>query len=119
MTSRTLASAAAAAYLAFTLWLSYGVWGPYDGVEHDPSWANGDGFLVVLLVIHACVGAAVGRVWAIALPIAWAVLSVPADGYDAPVWALVVSGLWLWIPAVLVGLAARWLVDRAVAARAA
>ena len=93
----------AAVYLGFTLWLSYAVWGPYDGVEHDPAWADGTGLTLILFVLHVAAGVLIGR-WAFALPLAWCVLSIPAGGYDTPVWIGIAFTLIYWLPAAALGL---------------
>jgi hypothetical protein len=111
MTQRWIGLLAVAAYLAVTLTVSYAAWGPYDGVEPDPQWARGEGFFVFLLAVHAIAGFAIRRWWALGLPILWALLSVPAGGYDLRVWVgIVFCAPFYWMPAVLVGLVARWVV---------
>ena len=112
--SRANVLTAAAVYLGLMLTLSYAVWGPYDGVEHDPAWAAGDRLWPALFVLHAAAGAAIGRWWALALPIAWALLSVSAGGYDTPVWVVIAFNLPLyWLPAVALGVIARRIVAAA------
>jgi hypothetical protein len=104
---------AVAAYLAVTLTVSYAVWGPYDGVEHDPAWADSAAFSIGLLAVHAAAGFAIGRWWAVGLPPLWALCSIPAEGYDVPVTVGIAFGsVYLWIPAVLAGLVLRWVVER-------
>jgi hypothetical protein len=98
---------ATAGYLAITLTVSYSFWGPYDGVEYDPEWAMGVPFFVALVAPHVVAGMAIGRWWALSLPLAWAVLSIPAGGYDVPVAVLIAFGSFYWMPAVFVGVAVR------------
>lgn len=60
-----------------------------------------------MVAFHVAVGAAVGRWWALGLPLAWAVISIPADGYDTPVATQIAfQTLFLWAPALAVGVAA-------------
>jgi len=67
----------------------------------------------LLLVFHVGAAALIGRWWALALPVAWVVLSVPADGYDTPVWVGIAFNLPLtWLPAMVLGLAVRKAVER-------
>jgi hypothetical protein len=110
---RTVELTATAAYLAVTLTVSYAVWGPYDGVEYDPAWADGPAFYAGLLAVHAAAGFLIGRWWALSLPLLWALLSIPAEGYDTPVVVGIAFGsVFFWIPAVLTGLAVRWALER-------
>ena len=104
--SRSVAAVAVSIYLAVTLWLSYAVWGPYDGVEHDPAWASDDRLWPALIVLHVAAGVAVRRWWALVLPVAWVVLSAPAGGYDTPVWIGLAFYLPLWLAAVALGVVA-------------
>jgi hypothetical protein len=98
----------AAVYLAVMLTVSYAIWGPYDGVEHDPAWADSAAFFIALLAAHVVTGYAVGRWWTLGLPVAWAALSAGAEGYDTPVAVLIAFGLPLfWLPAVALGVGAR------------
>jgi hypothetical protein len=95
-------------YLGLTLTLSYAVWGPYVGVQHDPAWAADDRLWPVLVILHVAVGAAIGRWWALALPVAWALLSMPAGGYDMPVWVGIAFNLpFYWLPATALGVSVR------------
>ena len=113
MRPRVVQAIAAAAYLAVTLTVSYAVWGPYDGVEYDPAWAGGAALYLVLLGLHAAAGFAIGRWWALGLPLLWAFLSIPAGGYDVPVWVgIAFPAPFLWIPATLAGLGTRWVLER-------
>ncbi|TMJ98346.1 MAG: hypothetical protein E6G67_00450 [Actinobacteria bacterium] len=105
-------AAAALVYLTGTSLLSYLVWGPWDGV--DPTvhawWVYG-----LVLVLHAGVGAWIGRWWAVALPILWAVISIPAGGYDTPLVVVIAFQTPLfWAPAILIGVVARRLARRHV-----
>jgi hypothetical protein len=99
---------AVAVYLGSMLALSYAFWGPYDGVEYDPAWAARDELYVPLLVFHAAIGFAIGRWWALALPVAWTVLSAGAGGYDMPLWVILAFQLpFYWLPAIALGVAVR------------
>jgi hypothetical protein len=91
-------------YLAAGAALSYLVWGPWEGVDPRPfSWW----VMSLVLTFHVAVGAAVGRWWALGLPLAWAVISIPADGYDTPVATQIAfQALFLWAPALALGVAA-------------
>jgi len=103
-----IALGAAAAYLTATLAVSYAVWGPYDGVEQ--TWLSEPALLAALLALHAGAGAAIGRWYALLLPLAWAFLSWPAEGYDTPVWVGIAFGTpFYWAPALAAGVAARTL----------
>jgi len=105
---RLVTLGAATTYLVATLWVSYAVWGPYDGVEYEPAWAGELELGVALVLLHALVGALVGRWWALALPLAWIVLSLGAEGYDTPVPVLIAfTTPFYWAPAIAVGVAAR------------
>jgi hypothetical protein len=105
--------AAAGAYLAGTLTVTYALWNRYDGVAYDPAWATEPRVWAALLVLHVLVGAAVGRWWALLLPLAWVLLSWPAEGYDTPVWVVVAfSTPVYWIPALAAGVLVRRLVGR-------
>ena len=107
-TFRFVAAGVVSVYLALTLTLSYAVWAPYDGLEHDPAWASDDRLWPALVVLHVVAGAAIGRWWALALPVVWALLSVPAGGYDTPVWIGIAFNLpFFWLPATLLGIALR------------
>jgi hypothetical protein len=87
-----------------------------DGVEHDPAWADGAAFFIALVAAHVVTGYAVGRWWALGLPVAWAALSAGAEGYDTPVAVLIAFGLPLfWLPAVASGVGARRLLVRRAA----
>lgn len=117
---RAVELGAVAVHLALTLTLSYVVWGPYDGLEHDPEWASDHRLWPALVVLHIAAGAAIGRWWAIALPIAWALLSVPAGGYDTPVWIGIAFNLpFFWLPATVLGIALRKAVGHRTYPRAA
>ena len=110
---RAIELGAAAGYLAATLAVSYAIWGPYDGVGYDPAWAGGVAFTIALLVLHVVTGFAIGRWWALVLPVLWAAASIGAEGYDTPVAILIAFGLpFLWLPAVALGVAARRLPAR-------
>jgi hypothetical protein len=98
-----LRTVAVAIYLAGGAALSYLVWGPWEGVDPRPfSWW----VILLVLTFHVAVGAAVGRWWGLGLPLVWAVISVPADGYDTPVATQIAfQTLFLWAPALAVGIA--------------
>jgi hypothetical protein len=92
-------------YLAAGAAVSYLVWGPWEGV--DP-WPFSFWVLGLLFVFHLFVGAAIGRWWAVVLPLAWALISLGAEGYDTPVSiVLLFQTPFLWAPALLVGVAGR------------
>ena len=102
--ARAAERSAAALYLAVTLTVSYAMLGPYDGVEYEPRWAGTIAFEVALLALHVAAGAAIARWWALALPVAWALPSFGAEGYDTPVSAILLFHAPIfWIPAVAVG----------------
>lgn len=108
MTDRagTTSLAAVAVYLAATVFASY-------GVLADSTWDREPWVLPALMVLHTGAGFAIGRWWALALPVAWALLSAGAEGYDTPV-SVHVAYLtpFTWIPATAVGVAARRVVER-------
>jgi hypothetical protein len=92
-------------YLAVGAAYSFLFWGPWDGTDPNPTswWA-----LSALLLFHVVMGAAIGRWWAILLPLAWSALSVSAEGYDTPVWAIILFQTpFVWAPALAVGVALR------------
>ena len=93
---------AAGAYLLATGLVSYLVWGPWDGVDPRPfSWPVD----AAVLVCHVLAGAAIRRWWALALPLAWAVISIPAGGYDVPVsTGIAFQTPFLWAPALALGI---------------
>jgi hypothetical protein len=96
---------AVAVYLAAGAAVSYLVWGPWEGV--DP-WPFSFWVLGLLFVFHLFVGAAIGRWWAVLLPLAWALISFGAEGYDTPVAiVLLFQTPFLWAPALFVGVAGR------------
>ena len=116
---RALEAAAALAYLVGALAVTYGIWDRYDGVGYEPAWVSELSLWTLLLVVHVGAGALIGRWWALALPVAWVVLSVPADGYDTPVWVGIAFNLPLtWLPALVLGLAVRKAVERRASPRA-
>ncbi|HEX5467515.1 MAG TPA: hypothetical protein VFW80_00550 [Gaiellaceae bacterium] len=85
--------------------MSYLVWGPWDGVDGQ---AHAWWVFAALALFHVAVGAAISRWWAVGLPLAWALLSVGAEGYDTPVWIVILFQAPLaWAPAVAIGVAAR------------
>jgi hypothetical protein len=95
--------AAVLTYFAVTTTVSYALWGPWDGV--DPTW-NSWWFDGLLLGFHVLVGAALRRWWALALPLAWALVSIPAEGYDTPVAiGILFQTPFYWAPAVALGVA--------------
>jgi len=103
-------AAAALVYLAAGAAYTYLVWGPWDGVGFDPTSSS---MLAVLVLLHIVVGAAIGRWWAVLLPLAWSILSVPAEGYDTPVWIIILFQTpFLWAPAVAFGVGLRWVARR-------
>ena len=105
---------AALVYLAVGATYSFLFWGPWDGTDPNPTswWA-----LSALLLFHVVVGAAIGRWWAILLPLAWSALSIPAEGYDTPVWIIVLFQTpFFWAPALALGVAARKLARRTATA---
>jgi hypothetical protein len=115
---RAIEVGVAALYLGLTLTLSYAVWGPYEGVQHDPAWAADDRLWPALVILHVAVGAAIGRWWALALPVAWALLSAPAGGYDTPVWIGIAFNLpFYWLPAIALGIAARKIAEHLLRAQ--
>jgi hypothetical protein len=90
--------------------LSYLVWGPWEGVDPRPHawWVYG-----LVMAFHAGVGVAIGRWWALALPLAWAFLSLGADGYDSPVWIMIAFQTpFMWAPAIGLGVAVAKLAAR-------
>jgi len=110
---RALEADAALAYLVGALAVTYGIWGRYDGFGYEPVWVSELSLWTLLLVVHVAAGALIGRWWALALPVAWVVLSVPADGYDMPVWVGIAFNLPLtWLPALVLGVAVRRAVER-------
>ncbi len=98
-------AAAVTCYLGVGAAMSYLVWGPWEGVDPRPfAWWT----LLALVLFHIAVGAAIGRWWALALPLAWALLSLGAEGYDIPVTTqLLFQAPFLWIPSLGLGLALR------------
>jgi len=96
--------AAALAYLACLLTLSYVVWGPWEGV--DPRTRSWWVYLLVA-VFHVLCGLVIARWWAVGLPLVWAAASIGAGGYDTPI-ALVIAfqTLFIWGPALAAGVAA-------------
>jgi len=92
-------------YLAAGAAVSYLVWGPWEGVDPRPfAWWT----LLSLAVFHVLVGFVIGRWWALALPLAWAALSIGAEGYDIPVTTqLLFQAPFLWIPSLALGVALR------------
>jgi hypothetical protein len=102
---------AAAVYLAFGAAVSYLVWGPWGGVDPRPhSWW----VYFLIIAFHTGVGLVIGRWWALALPLAWALLSLGAEGYDTPVWILIAFQTpFLWVPAIALGVAGSKLATRA------
>jgi hypothetical protein len=116
---RALEAGAATAYLIGALAVTYGIWGRHDGVGYEPAWVSESILWTLLLVVHVGAGALIGRWWALALPVAWVVLSVPADGYDTPVSVGIAFNLPLtWLPALVLGLAVRKAVERRASPRA-
>ena len=108
--ARPAMNAAVAVYLAATAAISYYVWGPWEGVDGR---AHGWWAFAALALFHVAVGAAIARWWAVALPLAWALMSVGAGGYDTPVWIIVLfQAPFSWAPAVAIGVAARKLGSR-------
>jgi hypothetical protein len=100
---RIRAWAAVLTYFAVTTTVSYALWGPWDGV--DSTW-NSWWFDALLLGFHVLVGAAVARWWAVALPLAWALVSIPAEGYDTPVTiGILFQTPFYWAPGVVLGVA--------------
>jgi hypothetical protein len=95
---------AVAVYVVAGAALSYLVWGPWEGVDPRPfSWW----VISLVLAFHVVVGAAVGGWWALGLLVAWALISIPADGYDTPVATQIAFQTpFLWAPALAVGVAA-------------
>jgi hypothetical protein len=98
------------AYLAVCAAFRVLFWGPWDGTSPDPtSWW----MLSALLLFHVAVGAAINRWWAVLLPLAWAALSVRAEGYDTPVSIIILFQTpFFWAPALAVGVALRKLGGR-------
>jgi len=96
---------AAIAYGVCAAAYSYLVWGPWDGTHGNPiSWWA----LTTLVFLHVLAGAAIGRWWAVLLPFAWSAISVPAEGYDTPVWVIILfQAPFLWMPALACGVALR------------
>jgi len=99
-----LRATATTVYLVGGAALTYLVWGPWEGVDPRPfSWW----VISLVLAFHVAVGVVVRRWWALGLPLAWAVISIPADGYDTPVATQIAfQTLFLWAPALAVGVAA-------------
>jgi hypothetical protein len=98
-------SAVVCVYLAVGAAYSFLIWGPWDGTYGNPTswWALG-----ALTFLHVVAGAAIGRWWAVLLPLAWSALSVPAEGYDTPVWIIILFQTpFFWAPALAVGVALR------------
>jgi len=97
--------AVAIAYLALAAAYSYLVWGPWDGTYGDPmSWSA----VAALLLVHVLAGAAIGRWWAVLLPLGWSAVSVPAGGYDTPVSIIILfQATFFWAPALALGVAIR------------
>jgi hypothetical protein len=92
------------AYLGVGAAMSYLVWGPWEGVDPRPfAWWT----LLGLAIFHVLVGFAIGRWWALALPLAWALLSLGAEGYDIPVTTQLLFQAPLWISFLAVGVALR------------
>jgi hypothetical protein len=93
------------AYLGLCAAYSFLIWGPWDGTYGNPtSWRA----LGMIAILHVVAGAAIGRWWAILLPVGWALLSVPAEGYDTPVWIIILFQTpFFWAPALAVGVALR------------
>jgi hypothetical protein len=94
---------AVAVYLATLTVLSYVVWGPWEGV--DPRtfswWVTS-----LVLLFHVGVGFVIGRWWAVALPLVWALLSSGAGGYDTPLGIQILfQTFFLWGPALALGVA--------------
>jgi hypothetical protein len=93
----------AVAYLAATTTVSYALWGAWDGV--DPTW-NSWWFDALLLGFHVLIGVAVRRWWSLALPLVWALVSIPAGGYDTPVAiGVLFQTPFFWSPALALGVA--------------
>jgi hypothetical protein len=107
---RYKASAFVVLYLGTGAALSYLVWGPWEGVDPRPfSWW----VISLVFAFHVAVGAAIGRWWAVILPLVWALLSIPADGYDTPVWVQIAfQTFFLWAPALALGVASAQILRR-------
>ena len=92
-------------YLAVGAAMSYLVWGPWEGVDPRPfAWW----VILALALAHVSVGFAIGRWWAVLLPLAWAVLSLGAEGYDVPVTTqLLFQAPLFWMPSLGIGVALR------------
>jgi hypothetical protein len=110
--ARHLEAVALVVYLGTTLAVTYGVWVRDDSGGGDAFWKA---FLAAFLV-HIAVGAVLGSWWVALVPIAWAGLSMGAfqEGgeIEDSVGLLVVFTLpFIWVPAVLVGVACRKIID--------
>ncbi len=98
---------AIAVYYVVGLVVSYGYWTQ----EGDPSRTS----ILLILALHVAVGAIVGRWWIALLPLVWAALPFAAvqdgdiEASDARFVALTVP--FVWMPALLVGVAIRRLAD--------
>jgi len=94
-----------AIYLIVGAALSYLVWGPWEGVDPRPfAWW----VLAAIAAFHVAVGAVIGRWWALALPLAWAGISIGAEGYDVPVATQILfQAPFIWIPSLALGIALR------------
>jgi len=97
-------------YLGTGAALSYLVWGRWEGVDPRPfSWW----VIFLVFAFHVVVGVGIGRWWALGLPLVWALLSIPAEGYDTPVAVQIAfQTLFLWAPALAIGVAASKLARR-------
>jgi len=106
---RAATATAALAYLAIvTAWVYGGVERQRDALEW--SWLQGWRPLLAVVFLHAALGLAVGRPWALALPLGAVLIAVPAadfpGGYpEVPVWVWLGFTLaWAGVPALLGGI---------------
>jgi hypothetical protein len=108
--------AAAAAFLLVGAAMSYLVWGRWDGVDPRPFvWWT----LLALAGFHVLTGFAIGRWWAVLLPLAWSAVSVGAGGYDIPVATqLLFQAPFFWMPALAAGVGLRKVAEPRLRARA-
>jgi hypothetical protein len=95
------------ANLVVVLVITYFVWeanGTFDDEAGRGGWV-----LAVLVAAHVGAGVLIGRFWAVALPLAWAAIALPAtgDGETPPSLVLLFQAPFFWCPAILLGVLVR------------
>lgn len=93
---------------AVLVYLGAGAAYSYLGWNQPFSWWVVSAFLL----LHLATGFVIGRWWAVLLPLAWALVSIGAHGYDTPLRIIILFQTPLfWAPAIALGVALRRLGD--------